>query len=170
MSSPMRATSPEGSGPVPCQARGEVLALDEVHDHERAGRVRAGVRARDDVLVAQDGGGEGLATEAVGEVGVGADLGSKQLERHVAAEARVVGAVDRRHPAAPDDLAQPVAVRDESVRVRPLFGSLGHAADDRPDRPNGSTAAGRASRLVVPAGRSRRYATGRHEHRRTSHP
>ena len=95
-----------------------------------------------DVLVAEDGGGQGLASEAVGEVAIGADLGSQQLECHIATEARVVGAVDRGHPAPPDDLAQPVAVRDESVRVRPLFGSLGHAADDRPDRPNGSATAG----------------------------
>ena len=142
-SSPIRATSVAGSGPVSVQAGGEVLALDEVHDQERTGGIRARVHARDDVLVAQDGGREGLAPKSVGQVAVGADLGSKQLERDIASEAGVVGAIDRRHPASPDDVAQPVAVRDEPLAVRNRFGSLGHAADDRPVSPNGSPGRGR---------------------------
>ena len=133
-----------GERPGPVQAGGEVLALDEVHDQERTGGVRARVHARDDVLVAQDGGRQGLTPKSIRQVAVGADLGSEQLERDIAAEAGVVGAIDRRHPASPDDLAQPVAVRDEPLAVRNRFGSLGHAADDRPVGPNGSPGRGRA--------------------------
>ena len=40
----------------------------------RPGRVGAGVEARDDVPMAEDGGRQRLAPEAVGEVAVGADL------------------------------------------------------------------------------------------------
>ena len=127
---PRTWATPEGSGDVepdpgdldrrersrPRQARGHVLALDKVHDQERAGRVGAGVHAGDDVLVAQDRGGQGLAPEPVGEVAIGADLRTEQLQRDIPVEPGVARAVDRRHPAASDDRAQPVAARDEAVR------------------------------------------------------
>ena len=80
-SSPIRATSSGSIGAVAAQPRGEVLAVDELHDHVRAVRVGARVEAAHDVPVAQDGGGQGLASEAVGQVGVGDDLGPQELER-----------------------------------------------------------------------------------------
>ena len=127
--------------PVTPDPRREVLALDELHDHERPGRVGARVETADDVPVSQDGGRERLPPEPVGEVGVGADLGPQELERHRPLEAGVLRAVDGRHAAAADHLAQPIPTREEAAGhpgggVRRI-GSCGHAPDDRPDRPNG---------------------------------
>ena len=127
--------------PVAAQPRREVLALDELHDHERAGRVGARIEAADDVPVAQDGGRERLASEAIGQVRVRADPWPQELERHGPLETGVLGAVDGRHAAAADDVAQPIPVREQAAGqpgggVRRI-GSFGHAPDDRPDRPNG---------------------------------
>ena len=62
------------------EARGEVLALDELHDEVRLAVVRAGLQAGHDVRVAQDGRGERLAPEAHRDVGVLDDLATEELD------------------------------------------------------------------------------------------
>jgi len=50
-----------------------------------------------------EGGEEmGLALEAGEAVGVPGDLGRKRLDRHIAPELRVLGAVDLSHPPGPE--------------------------------------------------------------------
>ena len=50
---------------------GEVLPVDQGHHEVRLVPVGAGIEAGDDVRVAEDGGGERLASEPVGQIGVG---------------------------------------------------------------------------------------------------
>jgi hypothetical protein len=70
---------PRRQGAGPLDDRGEVLAVDELHDDERAGGVLAVVEDRDDVRVVQRRGGLGLVPEARAEVGVPAVLGRRIL-------------------------------------------------------------------------------------------
>ncbi len=53
------------------KARGEILALDQLHDQERLAVVGARLQAGDDVRVAQDGGRQGLAPKTHRDVGIG---------------------------------------------------------------------------------------------------
>ena len=57
-------------------------------------------------------------TEAGPEIGVAAVLGSKDLDGDVSAELLVVGAIDRRHPALPEQLDQPVAAPERAADLR----------------------------------------------------
>ena len=98
-----------GEGPVLAQDRGEVLALDELHDDVRARRVFAEVEHGDDVRVAERRRGPRLVAEAREEVGVLAELGPQELDRHVALELRVARPVDRGHAALAEQLEQAVA-------------------------------------------------------------
>ena len=59
------------------------------------------------------GGGAGFADEALAAIAVGHQLGGQDLERDVAIEARVGGAIDHAHAAAADFLDDPV-MRDGS--------------------------------------------------------
>ena len=104
MSSPMRATS-AGASRAAAEAGREVLALDEVHDEVRLVAVRAGVQARDDVRVAQDRGGQRLASEALARSGSALTSGRRSLTA-TARSAGVERPVDGGHPAAPDDPAR----------------------------------------------------------------
>ncbi len=96
------------------EAGGEVLALDELHDEVWLVTVGAGVQARDDVGVAQHRRGEGLAAEPLGEIRVATDLGPKELDGDGAVQAKVGRAMDRGHPATPDDRSQPVAIAHDA--------------------------------------------------------
>jgi hypothetical protein len=109
---------------------GEVLPVDEGHHEVGLVPVRAGVQAGDDVRVTEDRRGEGLAPEPVGEVGVGRDLGTQDLDGHLALQAEVGGPVDRGHPAASDDRPEPIATtkRIGGGRRPQWLGRLGHAA------------------------------------------
>ena len=98
-SRPIRATSAGREAADPPQPRGEVLALDELHDEVRLAVVGAGLEAGDDVRVAEDGRRERLAPEAHRDVGVRDDLGAQQLDRDRPVEPRVDRPMDRRHPA-----------------------------------------------------------------------
>ena len=104
--------------PGPADDRGEVLALDELHDDERAGRVLAVVVDRDDVRVVQRGRVLGLLAEARAEVGVAAVLGAEQLDGDVAIELVVVAAVDRRHAALAEQLDEPIAATENRPDLR----------------------------------------------------
>ena len=122
-SSPMRAACRGASRPPRRSRAARSSPIDEGHHEVGLVAVGAGVEAGDDVRVAQDGRGERLAPEPVGEVGVGRDLGTQDLDRDLALEADVGGPVDRGHPAAPDDRPEPVATTDGSGLARIRHGS-----------------------------------------------
>ena len=103
---------------APAQDRGEVLAVDELHDDVRAGRVLPVVVRRDDVRVGQRRGRLGLLAEAGREVRVAQVLGSQELHGHVAAELRVHGAEDGRHAALSEQLDQSVATAEDRADLR----------------------------------------------------
>jgi hypothetical protein len=69
--------------------------------------------------VREPGGGSRLASEAGGEVGgLPEDLGAHDLQRDVPAKAFVRGAIDGRHPAARDQLADDVPTIDDAADER----------------------------------------------------
>ena len=103
---------------APANDRGEVLALDELHDDERPDRVGAVVVDRDDARVVQGSGGLRLVPEAVVEVGIRPVLGPQDLDRDVALELVVAGPVDGRHAALPEQLDQPVPSPEDGADVR----------------------------------------------------
>ena len=117
-SAAIRAAWRGGSGAGPLDDRGEVLAVDELHDDERPGLVLAVVVDRDDVRVVQRGRGLRLLAEARAEVGVAAVLGAEDLDGDVAVELVVVGAVDPGHPALAEQLDQPVAAAEDRPDLR----------------------------------------------------
>jgi len=94
---------------------GEVLALHERHHEVGLVAVGAGVEAGDDVRVAQNGGRERLATEPVGQVAIGRDLGAQDLDRDLAVDPDVGRAMDRGHPAAPDHRPEPIATTEQRI-------------------------------------------------------
>ena len=97
----------------------EVAAVDQLHDDERVARLHAVVEDVDDVRMAQRGGRLRLLAEAGDERRVAAVLGAQNLDRHVAAQLRVVAAKDGRHAALAEQLDQAVAAGRGSVRLRP---------------------------------------------------
>ena len=143
----IRAACRGGSGPAPAQDRGEVLAVDELHDDERAGRVLAVVVDGDDVRVGERRGRLGLLAEAGEEVGVAQVLGAEELDGDVAAELGVAGPVDRRHAALSEQLDQPVATAEDRADLRQTVRSVGRA----PDQPGRVAARHRTRRRRRPA-------------------
>src|SRR4029079_13672849 len=98
--------------------RGEVLALDQLHDDERAGGVLAVVVDRDDVGVVQRRGALGLLAEARAELRVAAVLGPQELGGDVTIELVVVGPIDRRHAALAEQLDEPIAAAQNRPDLR----------------------------------------------------
>ena len=85
----------------------EVLALDQLHDEEVSGRPSVASRSRSRrswamLGVIERGEELGLALEAGEALGVGGEGLGEELERDVAAELRVGGALDLAHPAGAD--------------------------------------------------------------------
>jgi len=99
----------------------ERLAGHELHDDEVDSLSRLDLVNGDDVGVVEGGGGAGLLDEAGAAVRVGEAIGGQDLDRDLAAEAGVAGAVDLAHA--------PGAEGGEHL-VRPEFrpGSEAHAA------------------------------------------
>ena len=120
---PMRATWRGGSVPLRRRIVARSSPSIELHDDVRAARVLAVVVDGDDVRVAQRGGGLGLLAEARREVGVAQVLGTQELERDVATEPGVRGAVDGRHPALAEQLDQPVAAAQDLPDLRQVVPS-----------------------------------------------
>ena len=89
--------------------RGEIAAVDQLHDDERVARFHAVVEDVDHVGVAERRGRLCLLAEARHERRVAAVLGAQHLDRDVAAQLRVVGAEDRGHAALAEQLDEPVA-------------------------------------------------------------
>jgi hypothetical protein len=127
--------------------RRHVLAVDELHDDVRAGRLLAEVEDRDDVRVAQRRGGAGLVAEAGQEVRVTTELGAQQLDRDVAIQLGVARPVDRRHAALSEELHEAIAAAQDApdlghgLLVSPLFAARGwwrgrwHPTARSPDDP-----------------------------------
>ena len=96
----------------------ERLALDVLEDDVRAAVVLAGVDHADDVRVVELGDRARLAAEALELVGVRGDLAVHELDRDLALEHRVEGAVDRRHAAGADLGVEPVAAVEQGADLR----------------------------------------------------
>ncbi len=82
--------------------RAQRLAFEELLDDVGRAVVLADVVDGGDVGVVEDAGGLRLLLEAAQAVGVGGEGGRQDLDRDVAAEARVLGAVDLPHAARAD--------------------------------------------------------------------
>jgi hypothetical protein len=82
----------------------EVLAFEELGDDVRGALVRAHVEDRQDVRVVEGGNGAGLALEEGETLRVSGHLHREHLDRHVAPETRIQGAVHLPHAAGPEKL------------------------------------------------------------------
>ena len=108
-------------------ARDQVLergALDVLHRDPVAAVGLAAVVDADDVRVLEAGRGLRLAPEALDELGVLGEALVQELERHAAAEHRVVGEPDVGHPAAAEPADQRVAVADPLSRASSAISPL----------------------------------------------
>ena len=119
--------------PVLAQDRGEVLAVDQLHDDVRARAVLAEVEHRHDARVAERRRRPGLVAEPAEEVGVLAELGAEELDGDVAIQLGVAGAVDRRHPALAEELDQAVAAAEDAPDLGHGVLSLPRARAAAPD-------------------------------------
>ena len=96
-------------GPGPLDDRGQVLAVDELHDDVRAGRILPEVVDRDDVRVVEGCRRLGLLPEARAEIGIPPVLRPEDLDRDVAVELVIMAAVDPGHATLPEQLDEPVS-------------------------------------------------------------
>ena len=100
-----------------------VLAVEQLHDDERLALVLADVVDRADVRMVQRRGGARLALEALERLRVARQLARQELERDLAAEARVLGAVDDTHAAAAEPVEDAVVGEDLiDQRLRIILG------------------------------------------------
>ncbi len=76
--------------------------VEQLHDQERQVAVMADVVERADVRMVERRGGARLALEALERRGILRELGREELDGDLAAETRVLGAVDDTHPAFAD--------------------------------------------------------------------
>ncbi len=91
------------------EPRLQVDTLDVAHDDEQDAVGFSGFVDRDDVRVIDRRRKMGLAFEPLAEAGVVCELRRQDLERHVALETRLNGAVDDAHAAPTDQPLDPVA-------------------------------------------------------------
>ncbi len=101
------------------QRVGQRFAVDQLHHQVVAALLLADVEQRADVGMAQRGDRLRLAPEAGEQRGVGGEVGRQHLDRHLAVEARVPGAVDLAHSAGADR-------RGDLVRTEPGAGIKCH--------------------------------------------
>ena len=97
------------------------LALEQLRDEVRRAVVRADVVERDDVGVGERRDGARLLLEAAQAVRVRRQVAGQDLDRDVAPEARVAGAVDLSHAARTEG-------RDDLVRTETHAGTECHAS------------------------------------------
>jgi hypothetical protein len=114
-----------GQPAVPAERHRQGLALDVLHDQERALGVAAVVVDRDHAGVAQARHRPRLEQEPALEVGLVEQRGEHELHRHGAAEHGVGRPPDRAHAAGADALVQAVpAGQDPSSLVHPRLVDL----------------------------------------------
>ena len=136
------AGRPSVGRPARLQLGGQVAALDQLGDQVQHAVDLPGVVDGDDVRVPQRGDGPGLAEEPLDVLGRRDHPGAGPLQRHGAAEGRVIRAMDHPEGPLPEDLAQLVPAdrrrprqglgagpREPAVRP-PERGGLVQAADD----------------------------------------
>ena len=99
---PLDRQAPLGNGAV------EGLALDELHGEEVDAPVLLDRKDRDDARVIEGGEGLRLAAEAVQAVGTSGHPGGQHLERHIASELRVGGAIHLAHSTDTDGGGEPI--------------------------------------------------------------
>src|SRR5262249_26275528 len=98
----------------------ERLAFEQLRDDERRIDVRADIEHGKDVRVVYRRGRARFLFEAAEPVGVGGDGDRENLDGHIAAQARVAGAIDLAHPASAEGT-------DNLVRAEANAGGQGHA-------------------------------------------
>jgi hypothetical protein len=82
---------------------GQIRALDVPHGQEEQPFLLARLQDGDDVRVVEGGGDPRLAQETLTKPLILGELGGNHLERDLAPEPRVFGAVDRAHPPTADE-------------------------------------------------------------------
>ncbi len=112
---PRRLTRRQRAGPP--DDRGQVFAVDELHDDVRADLVGAVVVHGHHAGMVQRRRRLRLLPKAGEEVRVVAVLGPQDLDRHVAFELAVAGSVDGRHPALAEELDQAVTPAEDSAEI-----------------------------------------------------
>ena len=90
-------------------------AVEELHRDVVGAVPLAAVVDADDVLVLEAGGAGGLAAEALDELLVLGEAAVEHLQRDLAPELEVLGAVDVGHPAGAEALDDPVAAVDDGL-------------------------------------------------------
>ena len=111
------------------------LSLEQLLDDVRGAVHLADVVDGGDVRVVQDAGGLRLLLEPSEAIAVLGEGGGKHLHRDVAAEARVLRAVDLSHPAGAD-------LAEDLVRAEPGAGGERHGASIHPLSPAGGRGQG----------------------------
>ncbi len=107
---------------------GQLVAGEQRHHHVLEAVVgRAVVGGAQAVGVLESGEALGLAIEAGGDVPMGGELGSQDLEGQIATEAQVVHPVDRAHPPLTDEMVDAVLAVDDDAQqsLGIVFGLLG---------------------------------------------
>ena len=102
------------------------LALDVLHHQEVGAFVLADVVDRGDVRRAKRRGGAGLGQEARAALGIGLRLGGEELERDLAAEARVLGEIHVAHAPGAEPVTYPIVLDGVADHQPILAGSPEH--------------------------------------------
>ena len=105
-----RAAAPED--------RGDVLAVDPLHDDERALLVDAVVVDGDDVRMVERGGSLRLLAEPAAELRVAPVLGTEELDGNVAVQLGVMGPVDGGHATLAQELHEAIAAPEHASDIR----------------------------------------------------
>ena len=111
--------------------RGQVAAVDELHDDERVAGFHAVVENVDHVGVVERRGRLRLLTEARHEGRIATVLGAQHLDRDVAAQLRIVSAEDGRHPALAKQLDEAIAAGQDLSYFSQDSSSALHASSVR---------------------------------------
>ena len=91
----------------------QIAAVDQLHDDEGVAALHPVIEDIDHIRVVELRRGLGFLPEARHERRVAAVLGAQHLDRHVAAELRVVGTEDGRHAALAEQLHETIATGED---------------------------------------------------------
>ena len=117
---------------VSAQERGQVLAIDIVHDDVGARRIHPEVMHGHHVRAAERGHGARLKFKPGHEVRVTAVLGSEQLDGNIASKLSVGGAIDRGHAALAQQFDQAISPAEDASDLRQIVPSLLPSPPGRP--------------------------------------
>src|SRR5204862_5411707 len=108
-----KCLAPVQRSPPVAQAIRERPALDVLHDDVGTVLVHADVEHLDDIRVIEPGGEASLAREALAHLVIPGEVVGEQLDRDLAVELEVAGAIDRGHPSVAEPVLELVAVTSE---------------------------------------------------------